>query len=75
MNLKRFALNFYSLSIEKKLFFNNGEILYGHLVKNLNILSSSEDIEVVLGWCLQRIDSHRYGEMFVDILNYIPTTK
>lgn len=75
VNLKRFALKFYSMSIEQKLFFNNSERLYGYLVKNLNIISSSGEVEVVLGWCLERIDSHRYGEMFVDILNYITITK
>ena len=32
-------------------------------------------MEVVLGKCMKVIDTHRYGEMFLDILSFIPITK
>ena len=45
------------------------------MVKNLNILSTCENIEAVLGWCLKRVNNTRFTELFLDILNFIPSTK
>lgn len=45
------------------------------MVKNLNILSTCENIEAVLGWCLKRVNNTRFTELFFDILNFIPSTK
>jgi hypothetical protein len=75
LNLKKFAVRFYSKCIMKKIYFGNDQLLYTYLVKNINILSSSENVQPVLFYLLSKVDKIRLKEIFADILNFVQATK
>lgn len=75
LSVKELALNFFNSCIQKKQGIDQVEKLYGFLVKNLNIISNSENIGNVLLYCMGQVDSKRFGELFVEILNYVNKTK
>ena len=75
LEVKDQALNFCYFCICRGFDMENEEILFSHLAKNINIISGCENIEPVLFHCMQKVSTTRYGELFVDLLNYINKTK
>lgn len=75
LSVKEQALNFFNSCIKKGQEIEHVDILYTFLVKNMNIISTTESIEDVLLYAMKKVDVKRYGELFVEILNYVNKTK
>lgn len=75
LTIKKLAIQFYYKSQSRNLLFDNDEILFAYILKNINILSSSEFIKPVLTRVMQKIDKSKYNELFEDILSFVNDTK
>jgi hypothetical protein len=65
LSVKEQVLNFFNSCIEKGQPIDQIDVLYGFLVKNMNIISTSDNIQNVLLFMMKKIDTKRYGELFV----------
>lgn len=75
LTIKKLAIQFYFKSMNRLLFFDNDDLLFSYILKNINILSTSEHIKPVLLKIMQKIDLLRYNELFEDILSFVSDTK
>lgn len=75
LTIKKLAIQFYSKSQERLLLFNNDELLFTYILKNINILSSSQYLKPVLIRIMKNVDKSRYNELFEDILSFVNDTK
>ncbi len=75
LTIKKLAIQFYSKSQERHLLFNNDELLFTYILKNINILSSSQFLKPVLIRIMKNVDKSRYNELFEDILSFVNDTK
>lgn len=75
LTIKKLAIQFYYKSMNRLLFFDNDDLLFSYILKNINILSSSEQIKSVLLRIMQKVDILRYNELFEDILSFVGDTK
>lgn len=75
LTIKKLAIHFYSKSQERLLLFNNDELLFTYILKNINILSSSTHLKPVLIRIMKNVDKSRYNELFEDILSFVNDTK
>ena len=75
LTIKKLAIQFYYKSQSRLVLFNNDELLFSYILKNINILSSSEFIKPVLIRIMQKVDKSRYNELFEDILSFVNDTK
>lgn len=75
LTIKKLAIQFYYKSMNRVLFFNNEDLLFSYILKNINILSSSEHIKSVLIRIMKKVDVLRYNELFEDILSFVGDTK
>ena len=65
LSVKELSLSFFNSCIEKQQEIDQIDKLFGFLVKNLNIISTSEHTSSVLLHTMLKVDSKRYGELFV----------
>ena len=75
LTIKKLVIQFYHKCQSRNLLFNNDELLFTYILKNINILSSSTFIKSVLIRIIQNVDKSRYNELFEDILSYVNDTK
>jgi hypothetical protein len=60
LSIKKLAIHFYYKCQKRMINFGNEDILFTHILKNINILSSSEHVQVVLRTIMKRVDTKRY---------------
>ncbi len=75
MTIKKLAIQFYYKAQNRMLFFDNDDLLFSYILKNINILSSSESLRGVLVRIMKQVDVLRYNELFEDILSFVGDTK
>lgn len=75
LTIKKLAIQFYKKAQNRLLFFDNDDLLFSYILKNINILSSSEFIRAVLTRIMKKVDVLRYNELFEDILSFVSDTK
>ena len=75
LTIKKLALQFYYKAQNRLWLFDNDDLLFSYILKNINILSSSEYIRSVLVRIMKNVDILRYNELFEDILSFVADTK
>ena len=64
VSLKKLSIKVYHKCLLKGINFNNEDLLYNSIVHNINILASSEHIQIVLLSILEKIEPQKYKYLF-----------